>query len=278
MKPIAQHEVDDDQQRWLDGSTASVTFQGKCVEYKTHFPYAKQVGGQRGEIAGFSQAARLRMLKNFHRIDFSLKPFPLFVTLTYPDELATPDLDERNLHRKTMARHLEKLVGHKVGAAWRVEWEERKSGALIGTPCPHWHLLIFRIGFIPYEDINRLWRQTIGHGGYVRTDIRRVDERGAIQGYMAKYISKTAVPLSLVMHAYQRKLGRAYGWLRKDQIPWAEKRTEALLTDSQRLAMTRFASERIPIVLPEFEQSWTLLGADALEACKEFPKLPLTNQ
>lgn len=277
MTPIATLQYEADQARKDAGLSASVTFQGKCVEYKVHGHVTSKVGGIRGEISDFSDAARLRMLKNFHRIDFSLKPFPLFITLTYPDEVATPNLETRNLHRKTFARHLERITGRNVGLAWRVEWQERKTGLLIGTPCPHWHLLVFRVGFIPYEEINRAWKATIGHEGYVRTDIKRVDEQGSIQGYMAKYISKEALPLSLVRCMHISALGRSYGWLRKDAIPWAAKRTENALTPSQRAAMTRFAAERIPQSLPHLEGSWTLLGDAADQAQKDFPKLPLTT-
>lgn len=277
MTPIATLQYEADEARKNAGLSASVTFQGKCVEYKLTHHRTGNIGGKRGEISDFSDAARLRMIKNLHRIDFSLQNLPLFVTLTYPDELATPDLDTRNVHRKVFARHLEKLLAQHVAASWRIEWVARQSGALVGSPCPHWHLLIFNVGFIPYEEINRLWKLTIGWEGYNRTEIKRTDEKGAIQGYMAKYISKDALPLSLVIAAYQSKVGRSYGWLRKEELPWCRAYQCKTLTESQRQALTSFAAEKLPHVLEHIESSWTLLGELGREAVAEFSKLPLTK-
>lgn len=273
---IAHYQTDADARRQDAGVSASLTVQGKCVEYKVHHHRTAVIGGKRGDITDFSDAARLRMMKNLFRIDLTKKPLPLFVTLTYPDEHATPDLDARNLHRKLFARDLEKLMGQNVAASWRVEWVERKSGLLTGLPCPHWHLLIFNIGFIPYQDINRLWAKTIGHEGYLRTEIRRVDEKGCVQGYMAKYISKDALPLSLVIAAYQSKLGRAYGWLRKADLPWHPITRENALSDALRDRLTAFASEKLCHVTEGLETGWTLLGDAGEECAREFPILPLT--
>jgi hypothetical protein len=263
--------------RQSEGITATCELQGNCLVYKTHFYTTAQIGGQRGTIKDFSPAARLRMLKDFHRIDFSLRESPLFVTLTYPDDCAYTSLAKRNLHRKMFARRLEAIVGRHVPAAWRIEWTIRQSGFWSGCPVAHWHLLIFRIGFIPYAEINRAWKETIGYDGYVRTDIKRVDERGAIQGYMAKYISKDAIPSSLVIAAYQNRLGRAYGWLRKKEIPFHPLIRQRALTDAHRAAITGFAAEKLPHVSAHLETSFTLLGDNAKEARQNFPTLALTE-
>jgi hypothetical protein len=155
---------------------------------------------------------------------------------------------------------MEKYLGREMPAAWRVEWVPRKSGLYTGDPFPHWHLLIFTIGFIPYEEINLMWRKAIGYDGYTRTDIRRVDEKGCTQMYMAKYIDKNAVPLSLVIAAYQSKPGRAYGWLRKEKIPRHPEQLFTDLTDAQRACLIDMASERLPLVSDDYETSFTLLG------------------
>lgn len=248
--------------------TASASLQGKLLTYRIHHTKSGRVGAKRKDITDFSRGARLRMLKDFHRIDFSLGPLPLFVTLTYPDPLATPDLNQRNVHRKIFARHLERATGRKVAAAWRVEWCPRLTGELVGTPCPHWHLLIFGERFIHYDTINYLWQRTIGWNDYVRTEIERVDESGAVNLYMAKYIAKDALPLSLVIAAYQSKLGRSYGWLRKALIPFAKEHRQERLSDAARRELSRLAVETLPLPVDGLERSFTLMGDVAQQARK----------
>lgn len=270
-------EREADERRKRDGMSASLHVQGDVAEFKIHTHRASAPPGRRGEITEFSRGARLRMLKALMRIDFANTESPLFVTLTYPDECATPDLDRRNVHRKVFARKLEQLMGRHVPASWRIEWVQRKSGEHIGKPCPHWHLLIFRVGFIPYADINRIWKETIGHEGYVRTDIQRVDKRGSIQGYMAKYISKDACASSLVIAAYQNKLGRSYGWLRQKEIPWSYEHYKRSLSGKQMEQLTEWASQITPFARAGALHSFTLIGDSAGDAIKIADGVPLTE-
>lgn len=247
---------------------ASVSIQGNLVEYKVHQKINTPVGCKRGTINDFSPGARLRMLKDFHRINFADHVEPLFMTLTYPDHLANPSHEQRNIHRKVMARHLEKETGEKVPAAWRIEWMPRKSGQIMGEVCPHWHWMIFRHRYISYDAVNRAWKKTIGADGYVRTEIKRVDRGKAILLYMAKYISKEAVPLSLVYDAKQNSLGRAYGWLRKGVIPMYPQNSFYPLPDDARATLMRLAEERLPWIAEGRERSFTLLGEVAADAEK----------
>jgi len=248
--------------------TASVSIQGSVVEYKVHNRKSVAPAGKRSSIKDFSPGARLRMLKTFQKINFVDHPEPLFMTLTYPDELALPDLAKRNIHRKVMARHLERLTGAAIPAAWRVEWMPRQTGSIIGTIAPHWHWLIFKHRFIDFRDINAAWKKTIGYNGTVITDIRAVDQYSCIHMYMAKYISKEAVSCSLVIAAYQNRIGRQYGWLRKGEIPMCTEHRQGRLSRADRDALTSMASERLPWVSEGQEQSFTLFGDAAEDARK----------
>lgn len=247
---------------------ASCTIQGNCLEYKVHEKFNMLTGSKRGSISDFSPRARLTMLKTFQKIDFENHLEPLFITLTYPDERAMPTLEERNIHRKVIARHLERIIDQPMPAAWRIEWMPRQTGTMIGQICPHWHLLVFGVRFIPWQALREAWCQTIGHDGYCRTDIRRVDRRGAIQMYMAKYISKEAVSCSLVIATYQNKIGRQYGWLRKKLIPMHPVHAYGTLTDRDRDTLTSLAAERLPWLSERREQSFTLFGTIAQDAQK----------
>lgn len=255
---------------WLHRGPESInghaTIQGTVVEYKVTIQSPQSPGGKRGTIKDFSPAARLRMLKEFHKIDFASGPSPLFMTLTYPDPVVPPDLKTRNLHRKLMARHLERITRREVPAAWRIEWQDRKSGERLGEYCPHWHWLIFGHTFIDYRDVNESWKKTIGFDGYTRTEIERVDKTSAISLYMAKYISKDCVSPSLVMGCISAQLGRQFGWLRKSLIPMQERHAYRKLTEAQRDAMKRLGGEQSPYVSGSIEQSFTLFGTAAEDA------------
>lgn len=247
----------------------NATIQGGVCEFTSKPRHSKVRGDKRGAITDFSPGARLRMLKHFYRINFDEIPKPLFMTLTYPDPVATPDLDTRNMHRAHMARRLERITGKHVAAAWRVEWKPRLSGDMIDHVCPHWHWLILGQKYISMHKVNEAWKETIGWQDYCRTEIKAVDKVAVIPLYMAKYISKEAVPLSLVNAAYHTKLGRQYGWLRKDEIPLHPKHAYHRLSDAQRDAMTSLAEEMLPWYDERFGSSFTLLG----QAAQDFRKI-----
>jgi len=257
---------------------ASVSIQGKVVEYKYHQIHEGEIGGRRGEIREFTDAARRRMVTFLNRVKFDPTKLPLFVTLTYPDECAYTTVADRNLHRKIFARHLERLTGTTVPASWRIEWEVRKSGFWEGCIVPHWHMLIFKIGFIPYAEINRLWAETIGHKGHVQTEIRRVDKRGGVRGYMAKYISKEAVPHSLVLAAYQSSIGRQYGWLRKREIPLHDRHDRHSLSGEQIDDVIGLTDQMVPWAKLDARQSYTLYTEHGDDFRKIIDGEPLTAE
>ena len=246
--------------------TAHATMQGDVFEFKStnRKSIAPNVG--RGIIKDFSNGARRRMLKHFHKINFRDYPAPLFMTLTYPDEVPMPCLAQRNIHRKVMARHLERALGERLPAAWRLEWQDRKSGSRVGEIYPHWHWLIFRHRYIPYVVINDLWKKTIGVNVTTHTHIECVDKRTAIQMYMAKYLTKEACPITLVMAAYQNSIGRQYGWLRKGDIPLHPQSVHSRLPDGPRGDLMRVAAENLPGVSDCLERSFTLYGSAARQA------------
>lgn len=260
--------------------TVQCSVQGNAAEYKLIYNRtAKRSRGDRKQVKDFSPRARLAMLKHFHRIDFEHYVRPLFITLTYPDEWAQPTYDQRITHRKIFARKLEKLTGRTVPAAWRLEWMPRKSGKLIGIPCPHWHLLVFRHTFIPYEEINLAWRQTIHcWNHYCRTEIKRCWDETGIQEYIAKYVSKEALPLSLVIPTIQDRLGNQCGWLRKKEIPTYPVKHYGPLTEAQRRLITSIAAETLYWLPEGIEESYTLFGAAARDARKICEGKPLTSK
>lgn len=246
----------------------SATITGKLLEVKRHEPSLYQWEHKRGSIKDFSPTARKRMLRRFWTINFEDHVRPLFMTLTYPDALHKRTLQQRNLDRQVMARELERITGKPIPAAWRVEWQLRKSGLYKDMPAPHWHWLIFRHRFIDCHDVNAAWQKTIGWRGEVRTEIKGCKKPSVIQMYMAKYISKEACSLSLVKAYISQQIGRQYGWLRGREIPWHSPQVILRLSASQWSDMEALANEQLPWWTPGQEGSFTLTGTVAEDARK----------
>ena len=245
---------------------ASATVQGELLKYTVLDPGPRKGGGKRKVIRNFSPGSRLRMLKAFHTINWEANYPPIFITLTYPDDLCHTDKDQRAMHRSVMARHLERITGTTVPAAWRVEWEVRKSGRWTGLPVAHHHWLVFRHRWIHRDDVNAAWRKTIGETVYARTQTKRLDKRKAAQLYLAKYISKNACSCSLVNAAYHNSIGRQYGWLRPEEIPKHTSLEFSRLDNETRRRITQLADEQLPWLPSGTDQSFTLMGQTAIDA------------
>src|SRR5207253_6592984 len=68
-------------------------------------------GEHRGVCAGYTDAARVRMLQVVAAIDWKAAGEILFVTLTYPDCVANATYRERTTQRSLMQRYIEKYAG-----------------------------------------------------------------------------------------------------------------------------------------------------------------------
>lgn len=244
----------------------SATITGGLLEVKVHAPSLYPWKHKRGFIKDFSPTARKRMLRKFWTINFTDHVRPIFITLTYPDALHRRTLAERNLDRQNMARQLERMTGQAVPAAWRVEWQLRKSGLHEGFPAPHWHWLIFRHRYIHMDVVNEAWKRTLGFKGTVVTDTRGCKKPSVIQMYMAKYISKEAIPLYLVKAYISQQLGRQYGWLRQRDIPWHSPDVRLKLSEAQQASLFSMAEEQLPWYAEGQQSSFTLTGAMAEDA------------
>lgn len=90
-------------------------------------------GGRRGQIVGFSPAARRRLMRFIASLDAGRMGDPWFVTLTYPAPfcLAAPEW-KANLNRFSVWLRRQDWFG---AAVWKLE--PQKRGA------PHYHLLLF---------------------------------------------------------------------------------------------------------------------------------------
>jgi hypothetical protein len=130
-------------------------------------------------------------------------------------------------------RSIESHLGRHVSALWRVEWKARASGSLKGCCCPHFHLIIFSIPFIPYQKIRSWWRQAIGYGsGPLATDVQSLGDKRHHAVYIAKYAAKRPDP-SLDSLSKINIDGRHWGVHRRKVVPWCKTVTYDGLNDQQ---------------------------------------------
>ncbi len=99
-------------------------------------------GGARGAITGFSEESRRRLIQKLMALDWSAGSV-YFVTLTW-HESAGVDPKRWKSALDKFAKRLDYHYGALVrGFLWRLEFATRKSGASMGRPMPHYHLVLF---------------------------------------------------------------------------------------------------------------------------------------
>lgn len=161
-------------------------------------PHSKH---ERGEVTGFSNRSRKRMLETLA----SISEVPdIFCTLTWSDDVATLNREHFKRHFEVFRKWLEYHYDG-IKAIWRVEIEERKSGDLIGSPLPHMHLLIWLPPMskeerdLLLEDKGAVWRkrwheilqsQNDFHLSDYGLQIETIKSRRHSYYYASKYVGK----------------------------------------------------------------------------------------
>jgi hypothetical protein len=154
-------------------------------------------GGRRGNVAGFSEASRRRLMDKLMSVDMgavsagrkSRVARALFVTLTYPrDWPAAWEVWKAQL--KAFRKRVERSRHGFLGALWRLEFQRRGA--------PHFHLLLcfprpvhvrgFRLW------LSRAWNEVLDGGRdhlVVGCNARPVyGGGGKLLNYLAKYLGK----------------------------------------------------------------------------------------
>lgn len=196
--------------------TAHVEAQGNLLAIKGSFSaLGKMGGGRRGIVTSFSQQSRLRMLRKVARL---APGRVVFVTLTYPQRFPSA-LDSKKHLRAFLERIRRRFP--QSSAIWRLEYQQRGA--------PHFHLMFFDLGFLPFAELRRMWSEIIN--AYVddtlpRVRIELVRSRRGIMFYVAKYCAKVADDLSgsafFILNTYLHA-GRWWGVFNKFQLPFAER-------------------------------------------------------
>jgi len=214
----------------------------------------------RGDIIGFSQRSRCKMLKFVATIDWQHAGDGVFVTLTWPTAAWPADKNTRMRCLWEFLRITEKHLGHKVSGLWRCEWKKRLSGKHRGEFLPHFHLILFGVRFIDKELVKKWWGKVCGVARGV-TWIDRLDSREKHAVYIAKYAAKPT-PLSVLDYVpYSRNVsGRHWGYYRLTDLP----RHPSLYFENVPLAtviqLQALAQSQLPWYDAELDLGFTLFG------------------
>lgn len=177
-------------------------------------------GGLRGDVKGFSDASRRRLMYLIGGIrrDADL---PLFVTLTYPNSF--PDALSSKRHIRVFWKRLDrylKSLGCVYGLIWKLE--PQKRGA------PHYHILLWGCDLQVLADfVPGAWFEIAGsgdekhlrwHKGELKNEhcVQQVYSRNGVLRYASKYLGKT-----FEVKGWE-KVGRYWGMVNRDNIPFGE--------------------------------------------------------
>lgn len=201
----------------------------------------------KGPVKEFSRRSRREMLNYLNSLNKEkIKTYPLFLTLTYPDEFPRdPKVWKRDFNQR-WCRRIERKYG-RVGMLWRLELQSRKSGSNVGQVAPHYHVLLFFDE--PPEDFRRWlsqsWYESCGtlHPNHLRagTNVKPMESWGQTIVYLAKYMAKP----ELLADGYESP-GRFWGKRCPDLLPVDPVTREVSYQTSIRLrrALCRLARQR----------------------------------
>lgn len=158
--------------------------------------------GLRGEIYGFSRAARRRLTDRLMAVPWndivtsdphSLLQYGLLLTLTYPRDFPS-DFQEYKRHLRNFHRALEHDCPINYGAIWRLEYQKRGA--------PHYHILLVfdeRINVAQFREwVRDTWYRVVSSGNPLHlkhgTDVRVLRQNkcsnAGLMFYLIKYLGK----------------------------------------------------------------------------------------
>lgn len=252
-----------DQVQW------EVTIQGRCVEVHARDQIKYQTKPpKRSAIQKFSNAARLRMIKEVARIEWPLTLPSLFITLTTPDDVADSSPGQRTRQRLQLQRCIETHCGKKVGALWKVEWMPRRSGKHKGKLIHHFHLILCNVAWIPWQKLRAWWKDALHTKHEVKTWVERIYSPLQAAHYVCKYMSKAHSLDYLPYLRNGQSIGRQWGVLRKNLVPFAVKQKLLFLDDADVKYLKRIRFQKMPNFQMGDNQSFTLFGEDVADAVR----------
>ncbi len=225
--------------------------------------------GKRKLIKGFTPGARLRMLRTIASIEWDSFKKGVFITLTYPNEFHGRTMSERNRDRYLFMRSMEKHLGRKVGAVWRIEWEKRKTGAMAGKMFCHVHIIVFNCRFIHKDVVRDGWRRALNAEGPLITWIDGIACGRKASRYVSKYCAKSQEAGVLDDSTYLNTSGRHWGMHRKPLIPFAFRVHVPFLDDDMIRLAENLAASKFRFFTKGTGNGFSIFGKDAKKIGEE---------
>ena len=153
---------------------------------------------------------------------------------------------------------------------WLIEWKKSLSGKLKGKLIHHFHLIVCKTAYIPWQAVREWWGKSLHFKGILKTWIERIYSPLQASLYIHKYIAKNA---SLDYGAYLHNgtsIGRQWGVLRKSLLPMCPKSTIRFLWGEDVEWLKQVAREKGLEVDKYGERSFTMFGADLGENLELF--------
>ena len=189
-------------------------------------PPPKDQAPKRAEISCFSARSRQRLRIKIASVCRSERPW--FCTLTYPAEW-TWDVKLWKLHLKMFSQRFLRRWPD-AGFIWKLEFQKRGA--------PHFHPFIWGMKDGQYRDfmhwLSDVWNEIVeGDASHFAagTSIERMRSVGAAIRYVSGYASKADQTLP------GQKVGRYWGVVGKERIPWGKEEVTSLDHDQARFVM-----------------------------------------
>lgn len=173
-------------------------------------------GGIRGEVKGFSNASRLRLMRLVAGVERGAE-LPLFITLTYPNSF--PDARSSKRHLKIFFQRFNRSFPFH-GSIWKLEPQQRGA--------PHYHILTWGLELDPIQNfVPVAWFDIAGggdekhlrwHEGEFQNQhcVQQVYSYNGVIKYAEKYLGKT-----FEVEGW-KNVGRYWGIVNRDNVPFGE--------------------------------------------------------
>jgi len=181
--------------------------------YRVEDAKKRQETSRRGKVTVFSARSRRRLHVLLGKVDAGAGV--LFLTLTVSDAVAHDGPSMKLYLRRFKARVARQFPASSM--LWRLETVRRKSGAFCGQPVGHYHVLWWGVPDQPglVQWVADAWSECVGDRS--RTSVEVPRSRKRVMAYASKlYVAKEGDDGSII-----EDVGRYWGVLAEDQIPWA---------------------------------------------------------
>ena len=200
-------------------------------------------GGKRGEVVNFSVNSRRRLLRMLATLQKDVRP--IFVTLTFSD--AYQNYQEPGDWKRCLRsfEHRFRRAFPAGSFVWRLEVVDRKSGEHVGTPFPHFHLLVFGVSYGKLRSfVPGAWYEVVGTGDEKHlkagTQVSRIYSRRGIMRYASKTVANLPGELGKDIQTLAERVGRWWGVVVRDNfMRFVAELKELVLTDRESVHLLR---------------------------------------